>query len=158
MIFYAFLGLAFAKSPAGFNVGSFQAKGIEFQSKSGIKARADTAVWNWGSLRAEFTGNVEVHQGEIHLSAKQMTIEFSEKKRIKSLEAKGAVVIEQGGRRAQSHHAVWNVSSDEIQLKGDPILKTNDSVFSGGTITISQKKEEIRCNAGCRLVVSESSK
>ena len=90
---------------------------------------------------------------KIFLSSDKLLLLFSEQKNVIEMKANGTVEMMQGQRKASARHAKWLVKKDVIVLSGDPVLRTENGTFSGGKITISPSKKEVKCEQGCRLVL-----
>lgn len=83
---------------------------------------ADTVAYNPTTRKVDFVGNVEVEDGEVHMSAARMAASLSAQNEVEHLDASEKVVITRDGRRATSNQAAYDLAVGNIVLTGSPEL------------------------------------
>ncbi len=88
--------------------------------------------------RAIFSGNVEVHQGDLHLSAARLTVAYASTGgiQIKRLEASGGVVLRDPAETARSQFAIYDLDRRIVTMLGDVILSRSDGTVHGGRLVV----------------------
>lgn len=94
------------------------------------------------SLKSEartftYSGNVEVTQGDMTLTAQTMDGFYDENNKIKQLIAKGNVLITKGPQiRATGERGIYDADTDTVVLTEDPELQQDGSILSADRIRV----------------------
>ncbi len=84
-----------------------------------------------------YSGNVEVTQGDMVLTADKMEGHYDENNRIKDLIATGKVLISKGpGIKASGERAVYDAGNATVVLSENPELQQEGSVLSADRIRV----------------------
>jgi lipopolysaccharide export system protein LptA len=103
-----------------------------------VEVTADQLVVNNADGTAVFTGNVQVVQGEMTLTALEVQVKYgAEQREIEELIASGGVTVTNLGDTATSRDAVYTIDSGVIVMTGDVVLTQGQSAMQGQTLTIN---------------------
>jgi lipopolysaccharide export system protein LptA len=88
--------------------------------------------------RAVFTGNVEVVQGNLHLSTARLTVAYANDGgiEIKRLEATGGVLLRSPTETARSRYAIYDLDRRVVTMLGAVTLTRGDSNVNGGRLVL----------------------
>ena len=92
-----------------------------------VQVEADSLKVNQTTGEATFTGNVVIGQGEMRLSAAEVTVVYAAggNERISSLRATGGVTLVNGPDAAEASEAAYDVEAGTVALSGDVVLTPN---------------------------------
>jgi len=115
-----------AQAIGGFNTNqpvSFNADRIELQDRQN---------------RVVLTGDVEITQGDLQLTAQRTTIAYADAGTltIQRLDANGGVVVTRGGERASGDVGVYDFNRRVITLSGGVALRRGGDSLGGGRLVI----------------------
>ncbi|TRW99331.1 lipopolysaccharide transport periplasmic protein LptA [Paracoccus sp. M683] len=113
--------------------------GMTADTSAPVEMSADNLSVNQADGSAVFSGNVIIAQGEMKLSATEVTVIYAEggQQRIQSLRATGGVTLVSGPDAAEAREAVYQVGSGIIDLSGDVVLTQGQNVLTGDTMQVS---------------------
>ncbi|MCV2863345.1 lipopolysaccharide transport periplasmic protein LptA [Albidovulum sediminicola] len=113
--------------------------GIRADTDLPVEVTADRLAVNQTDGTAVFSGNVVVTQGEMHLGADEIRVEYAAggQNRIERLIATGNVVLTSGPDAAKSDRAEYTVDSGEILMAGSVLLTQGATVISGETLALN---------------------
>lgn len=122
----SFGSVAGAQSLAGFNSNqpvSYAADRIELQDRQN---------------RVVLSGDVEIQQGDLRLTAARTTVAYSDTGtlRIQRIDATGGVTVSRGNERASGNAAVYDFNRRVIVLSGDVALRRGGDTLDGGRLVI----------------------
>ena len=122
----AYGSLAQAQAIAGFNSNqpvNYAADRIELQDKQ---------------KRVVLSGNVQIDQGDLHLSAGRTTVAYTDtgSLKIQRIDATGGVVVTRGTERAEGSAGVYDFNRRVIVLAGGVKLRRGSDTLNGGRLTI----------------------
>jgi lipopolysaccharide export system protein LptA len=122
----AYGSLAQAQAIAGFNSNqpvNYAADRIELQDKQ---------------KRVVLSGNVQITQGDLNLSAGRTTVAYTDGGglKIQRIDATGGVVVTRGGERAEGAAGVYDFNRRVIVLAGAVKLRRGADTLNGGRLTI----------------------
>lgn len=137
-------GMMAAAAPAVFAQGG--AQGV-------TEITSERLTFDYNEHFALFEENVAVTDPELKLKADRMTVHFSEGNEVKSIIARGNVIIEQEDRTATAGRAVYDVESGKIQLDETPRVRRGQDVLEGTTITFWRDLNKMVCEPRARLVI-----
>ncbi len=131
----AFAGLLALQPVAGQGAGS-SLKGHD--SDAPVDVAADRIEVQDRADRAIFSGNVEVRQGELRLSAARLTVAYADTGgiEIKRLEASGGVVLRSPSETARSRFAIYDLDRRLVTMLGAVTLNRGQSNVQGGRLVI----------------------
>ncbi|AWD22270.1 LptA/OstA family protein [Pseudogemmobacter blasticus] len=105
-----------------------------------VEVQADKLSVNNGDGSAVFAGNVVVVQGEMHMNAAEVRVEYTPGgNQISRLHATGGVTISNLADAAESREAVYTIDAGTIVMTGDVLLTQGPTVLSGKKLTIHLK-------------------
>jgi len=112
--------------------------GIRADTALPVEITADQLSVNQTDGTAVFSGNVAVAQGEMHLGADQIRVEYGtgDQTKIARLVAQGNVVLTSGPDAAKAQNAEYAVDSGEIVLTGSVLLTQGANVLSGERLAL----------------------
>ncbi|QBX35730.1 lipopolysaccharide transport periplasmic protein LptA [Paracoccus liaowanqingii] len=103
-----------------------------------VEVAADNLSVDQADGSALFSGNVVIGQGEMRLSADEVTVDYAEggQERIRSLTAIGNVTLVSGEDAAEAGQAVYDVAGGSVVLTGDVLLTQGGNVLQGDRVTV----------------------
>jgi lipopolysaccharide export system protein LptA len=112
--------------------------GLRADPKLPVEVTADSFSIDQANHNASFTGSVRVTQGDMVITAGNVSIDYSEDgKTIHQLVASGGVVLKAGGDAAQAQTATYLIATAEITLTGDVLLTQGSATISGQTMVVN---------------------
>ena len=161
-IFWFFTGMFFLSINANFAIAQEVSSGFGNLSESSgkpIEAFSDEMVVNNETSEAELRGNVEIIQGELHLSADFVRITYNDNQSdIETLYARDNVIVISGDDKASSDEADYNLERGTIIMTGNAYIlqagntaraqraeidvDTGASTLSGRVRTVLQSNED----------------
>ncbi len=107
-------------------------------SRAPVDVGADAIEVESRADRVVFSGNVDIAQAGMHLSAQRVTIAYSDAGRlqINRIDATGGVVVTKGGDRATGASAIYDLDNGLITLLGNVELQQGPNRLSGGRMAI----------------------
>lgn len=114
--------------------------GLKQDTSLPVTVEADTLSVNNADGSAVFKGNVQVGQGEMRMTAAEVTVEYNaDGKAIQRLHATGGVTIANLADAAEAREALYTIDSGTIVMTGDVLLTQGASALSGQKLTIYLK-------------------
>lgn len=122
----SFGSIAGAQTIAGFNSNqpvSYAADRIELQDRQN---------------RVVLSGDVEIQQGDLRLTAARTTVAYTDAGtlRIQRIDATGGVTVTRGSERASGNAAVYDFNRRVIMLSGNVALRRGNDTLDGGRLVI----------------------
>lgn len=113
--------------------------GITADVTAPVEIAADSLQVDQSTGEAVFSGNVVIGQGEMRLSAEQVTVIYAPdtNQKISRLHATGQVTLVNGPDAAEAQDAVYDVASGNVTLTGDVMLTQGQSVLSGEKMDVN---------------------
>ncbi len=107
-------------------------------SRAPVDVGADAIEVESRADRVVFSGNVDIEQAGLHLSAQRVTVAYSDAGRlqINRIDATGGVVVTKGGDRATGASAIYDLDNGLITLLGNVELQQGANRLSGGRMAI----------------------
>lgn len=126
---------------------------------SPVEVAADSLAIDQNTGRAVFTGNVVIGQGEMRVSAQEVTVEYADEaqSRIKSFNATGNVALVVGEDAAEAGEAIYDVDSGIITLSGNVLMTQGVNILSGDQIVVDLKKGSARADGRVRTIFQPGS-
>lgn len=113
--------------------------GVQADTSAPVEMTADALSVDQATGQAKFSGNVVIGQGQMRLSAQEVTVTYAAggQQKIKSLAATGGVTLASGADAAEAREAVYDVESGNITLTGDAIVTQGQSVLAGDRLEVN---------------------
>ena len=113
--------------------------GVAADTSAPVEVSADTLKVDQSTGEATFTGNVVIGQGEMRLSAQEVTVTYAAggQRKIRSLTATGGVTLASGPDAAEAQQAVYDVEGGNIVLTGDAIVTQGQNVLAGDRLEVN---------------------
>ena len=129
--------------------------GMKADVSAPVEVASDNLTGNQTDGSALFEGNVVIGQGDMRLSADQVTVQYAEggQNRIQSLTATGNVTLVSGEDAAEAQKAVYDVEGGNVVLTGDVLLSQGQNVLSGDTVTVDLATGAAQVNGRVRSVL-----
>ena len=139
--------------------------GFKHDANQPIEVAADTLEVRNNQQVAIFRGAVDVRQGDVRMSAKELEVRYKDRGAggasdssaaasgpntgaIEHLRAEGDVIISNGKEKAKSNVADYNVAGGEILLIGDVLLLQGDNIIKGEQLRIDLATGTARMEGG----------
>ena len=116
--------------------------GLSFASDGEpIVVEADRMEFDYEKNQLIYRGSVHVTQGDLELTSKQLHVTFDragemESAQLQKVVARGDVEITQGERTASGDRAIFDQTSRQIVLVGDPVLRDGPNEVQGDRLTV----------------------
>ena len=111
--------------------------GIKGDNKLPVEVNADNLTVNQTDGSAVFSGNVIVIQGDLRLTAGEITVIYAkEGKGIEKLIATTDVLLVNTTDAAEADEAVYTIEAGEVVLTGNVLLTQGQTTISGEKLTI----------------------
>ncbi|CAM3399201.1 lipopolysaccharide transport periplasmic protein LptA [Paracoccus nototheniae] len=112
--------------------------GMQADISAPVEVAADNLTVDQTDGSALFSGNVVIGQGEMRLSADEVTVDYAPggQERISSLTAIGNVTLVSGEDAAEAQQAVYDVAAGNVVLTGDVLLTQGGNVLQGDRVTV----------------------
>lgn len=129
--------------------------GMKADVSAPVEVASDNLTVNQTDGSALFEGNVVIGQGDMRLSADQVTVQYAEggQNRIQSLTATGNVTLVSGEDAAEAQKAVYDVEGGNVVLTGDVLLSQGQNVLSGDKVTVDLATGAAQVNGRVRSVL-----
>ena len=129
--------------------------GMKADVSAPVEVASDNLTVNQTDGSALFEGNVVIGQGDMRLSADQVTVQYAEggQNRIQSLTATGNVTLVSGADAAEAQKAVYDVEGGNVVLTGDVLLSQGQNVLSGDKVTVDLATGAAQVNGRVRSVL-----
>lgn len=129
--------------------------GLRADVSAPVEVSADSLSVQQDNGHAVFTGNVVIGQGEMRLSADEVTVEYADagQSRISSLRARGNVTLVSGEDAAEAQEADYDVESGEVVLTGDVMMTQGKNVLTGDRMQVDLAAGTARVDGRVRSVL-----
>ena len=133
--------------------------GMRADVSAPVEVSADNLTVDQADGSALFTGNVVIGQGEMRLSADEVTVEYAAEgqERIRSLTAVGNVTLVSGEDAAEAGQAVYDVDAGSVVLTNDVLLTQGRNVLSGDRVTVDLASGSAQVQGRVRSVLQPGS-
>ena len=130
--------------------------GLRQDTSLPVEVTADNLSVDQASGTAAFTGNVVIAQGEMRLSAPEVTVSYSDEaggaSRITTVEASGGVVLRLEEDAAEAREAIYAVDAGTVEMTGDVLLTQGRAALSGDHLVIDLTAGTGRIEGGVRTI------
>jgi lipopolysaccharide export system protein LptA len=109
-----------------------------FNSNQPVDYAADRIELQDRQNRVVLSGNVQITQGDLRLTAQRTTVAYTDDGglRIQRIDATGGVVVTRGSERASGAAGVYDFNRRVIILSGGVALRRGGDTLNGGRLTI----------------------
>ena len=119
-----------------------------------VEVTADELSVDQGDNSALFTGSVVIAQGATRLSAPRVRVVYlDDRSGIRSLEATGGVTLVSGDDAAEAARADYDITTGQIDLRGDVLLVRGDNAITGDTVIVDLGAGTARVSGQVRTVL-----
>lgn len=125
--------------PAGFSHAADLAFGTSRETSDlPVQVEADQLSVNQKDGTAVFSGDVQISQGEMLLSAPEVLVVYAEdSKKIVRLQASGGVTVVNGPDAAEAREANYDIDAGTVLLTGNVLVTQGQNVMTGDRVTIN---------------------
>jgi lipopolysaccharide export system protein LptA len=141
-----------------------QATGVAFGSLKQdtslpVEVRSDSLTVNQTDGTAMFSGSVLIVQGEMRLTAAEVSVVYAEGgKGIESLLATGGVTLVNPTDAAEADQAFYTIDSGTVEMTGNVLLTQGGSAMSGERLVIDLKAGTGRMDGRVKTVFQPGAK
>lgn len=109
-----------------------------FDSNSPVDYSADRITLLDKEKRVVLSGNVQIAQGDLNISAGRTTVSFTDTGtlRIQRIDATGGVTVNRGNESARGSAAIYDFNRRVIILTGNVRLRRGSDTLNGGRLVI----------------------
>lgn len=113
-------------------------EGLRAASAEPMEITADRLEASQKDLTAIFTGNVQVSQGGMHLSADSVRVNYAPgaQNQIDQMLASGNVLLSTPSEAAQAAEATYSLKDHMLVMEGEVLLTQAGNVMSGSMLTV----------------------
>ncbi len=110
-------------------------------SDAPVSYAADRIELQDKAQRVVLSGNVDIRQGDLHMTADRTTVAYTNNGSIKiqRIDATGGVLVTRGGESARGDVAIYDFNQRIITLAGGVGLKRDADTLNGGRLVIDLK-------------------
>ncbi|MEI2685310.1 MAG: lipopolysaccharide transport periplasmic protein LptA [Cypionkella sp.] len=114
--------------------------GIKADTSLPVEVTADSLSVNQADGQAVFSGNVLVTQGEMRMTAAEITVQYEEGgKGIKTLHATGKVLLISAADAVEADTALYTIATGQVALTGSVLLTQGQATISGQQMLVDLK-------------------
>jgi len=134
--------------------GPSLAFGSSDNSDAPVEVEAENLAVNQKDGTAEFSGNVQIIQGDMKLTAPRVLVEYTEDNTgVERLEASGGVTIVSGEDAAESETADYRVQDRVIVMSGAVTIVQGPNTLSSDKVTINLETGTAQMEGRVRTVL-----
>ena len=113
--------------------------------------------FNQKTMAAVFEGGAVVSDPELNISSDSLTVEFTDDKKVKQINADGNVVITRDTMRAYAKTATYALQEGKITLWGKPTVMRQKDNLTAESIVFWRDSDRIICEPNAHLVIYSDS-
>jgi lipopolysaccharide export system protein LptA len=115
--------------------------GGDFDRSAPVEVAADSLDIDQATGRAVLTGNVVIVQGELRLSADEVTVDYATdaqagQRRIERMNAVGDVLLVAGEDAAEGRTATYTLTTAQVLMTGDVVVTQGGNTLAGDRLSI----------------------
>lgn len=134
--------------------GPSLAFGSSDNSDAPVEVEAENLSVNQKSGTAEFTGNVQIIQGDMKLNAPRVLVEYTEDQSgVERLEATGGVTMVSGEDAAEADNADYRVQDRVIVMTGNVTIVQGPNTLSSDKVSIDLEAGTAQMEGRVRTVL-----
>ena len=136
--------------------------GLQHDSSLPVEIVADQLTVDQSDGAVMFVGNVVIGQGDMRMTADEMTVSYSagddgDTGRIERIVAKGNVVLVNGAEAAQAQSAEYSIDDGVVVLVGDVIMTQGQNALSSARMVINLTDGTARMEGRVRTILQSGS-
>lgn len=141
--------------------GSIAFGSVKTDPSAPVEVSAENLEVNQNDGSAEFTGDVVIIQGEMRLSAALVRVIYktgddAQRTGIKSLNAKGAVILVNGNDAAEADEAEYDIDSGTIVMRGNVLLNQGDATLTSNQLIVDLRSGTAKMAGRVKTILSPS--
>lgn len=130
--------------------------GITTDANAPVEVAADTLTVDQDTGTATFTGNVQIGQGDLRLSAGRVEVVYgSGTGEIARLKASGGVTFVTATEAAEAKSADYDIAGGSLTLSGDVLLTQGASAISAERMTVNLASGNAQLSGRVRTVFQQ---
>lgn len=135
-------------------------EGLRAASSEPMEITADRLEASQKDLTAVFTGNVQVSQGGMHLSADSVRVNYAvgAQNQIDQMLASGNVLLSTPTEAAEAAEATYSLKDHMLVLEGNVLLTQAGNVMSGSILTVDVTNGTGRMDGRVKTVLQPAGK
>lgn len=146
---------------AGIAQGSIAFGSVKTDPGAPVEVSAENLEVDQNDGSAEFTGDVVIIQGEMRLSAALVRVVYktgddAQRTGIESLNAKGSVILVNGGDAAEADEAEYDIDSGTIVMRGNVLLSQGDATLTSNQLIVDLKSGTAKMAGRVKTILSPS--
>ncbi len=111
--------------------------GVRADAQTPVEVSADSLTVNQGDGTATFTGNVIAVQGDLRLTAAEVTVDYADDGGgIAQLTATGGVTLVSATEAAEAQEAVYTIAEGTVVMSGEVLLTQGAAAISGQRLVL----------------------
>ena len=128
--------------------------GLQQDTSLPVEVTAESLSVSQTDGAAVFRGNVVVAQGEMRLSAPEVSVNYGsdDSRRISSVVASGGVTLATGAEAAEAQEATYEIDAGTIVMSGDVVLTQGPNALSGDRLVIDLVAGTGQIEGGVRTI------
>jgi lipopolysaccharide export system protein LptA len=130
-------------------------KGLRADPEQPVEVTAETLTVNQTDGTAVFEGNVIVVQGDMKMTAPQVTVHYDKEDQstIERITATGGVTLVSPDSAAEARDAVYTIESGVVVMTGAVLLNQGPSTMSGDKLTVDLDDGTGRMEGGVKTIL-----
>lgn len=137
------IAVVFALPSFAFGQAQVAFGGLKHDSSLPVELSADKLTVNQADGSANFAGNVQIGQGSMRISAKNVRVEYAtgagSTGEISRLFASGGVTLVNGAEAAEARQATYTISTGNVVMVGNVILTQGQNALSAEKLIVDLK-------------------
>lgn len=130
--------------------------GITTDASAPVEVAADNLTVDQDTGTATFTGNVQIGQGDLRLSAGSVEVVYgSGTGEIERLQATGGVTFVTATEAAEAQNADYNIAGGTLTLSGEVLLTQGASAISAERMTVNLASGNAQLSGRVRTVFQQ---
>lgn len=130
--------------------------GISADPSAPVEVAADNLTVDQDTGTATFTGNVQIGQGDLRLSAGRVEVVYgSDTGEIARLQASGGVTFVTATEAAEAQSADYDIAGGTLTLTGDVLLTQGASAISAEQMTVNLESGNAQLTGRVRTVFQQ---
>lgn len=122
-----------------------------------IEVQADKMTWTQNNQTARYQGNVDIQQGELHLTSEQLTLTRNAQGKLDTLEATGEDALayfrdlpspNKPPVEAWANTIHYDTAAGRIRLEGNARLTQGEDTIEGHKLTYDLSTQDIKAEQG----------
>jgi lipopolysaccharide export system protein LptA len=108
-----------------------------------VELRADRLEVDSRAQKATYLGHATAVRDGATLTCDRLEVQFDERRDVKTISARGHVVVVDGDRRAEGEHATWDNATGVLVVTGQPWVRQGPREVSGERVTFTSGVDRV---------------